>query len=101
MQAEANSSTFEPYIQETFRIYPPDGEAIETQLIEVKVLGADSDAVTTERIPFSILFKGPATPVLAQNTYHLEHAKLGNLDLFLVPIGPDESGGMRYEAVFT
>ena len=67
MQAEANSSTFEPYIQETFRIYPPDGEAIETQLIEVKVLGADSDAVTTERIPFSILFKGPATPVLAGN----------------------------------
>jgi hypothetical protein len=30
----------------------------------------------------------------------VRHAQLGAMEIFLVPIGPDE-GGMRYEAIFT
>jgi hypothetical protein len=30
----------------------------------------------------------------------LEHVALGSLDIFLVPIGVDEYGGLLYEAVF-
>ena len=43
--------------------------------------------------------RGPATPLLPQGTYDLEHAELGELSLFLVPLGSvgDE---MRYEAAF-
>lgn len=36
---------------------------------------------------------------LPQATYRIENANLGVLEVFLVPIGPDESG-MRYEATF-
>ena len=50
--------------------------------------------------PFSLVFVGPARFVLPQQTYRVEHDSLGELDLFLVPIGPN-GGGMRYEAVFT
>jgi hypothetical protein len=32
--------------------------------------------------------------------HHLEHEALGDLDLFLVPIGPGADGRQRYEAVF-
>ena len=39
-------------------------------------------------------------PALPQRIYRLEHAELGGLDLFLVPIGRDASG-ITYEAVFT
>ena len=52
-----------------------------------------------ERLQFSLLFQGPAAPVLAQGTYRLAHEELGDLDLFLVPVGPG-AGGMRYEAAF-
>jgi hypothetical protein len=34
-----------------------------------------------------------------QGIYKLENEKLGALEIFLVPIGPDEKG-MRYEAIF-
>jgi hypothetical protein len=52
------------------------------------------------RLPFSIVFLGPLEPVLPQRIYRFEHEALGTFELFIVPIGPDESG-MRYEAVFS
>jgi hypothetical protein len=52
-----------------------------------------------ERRQFSLVFRGTTTPGLPQGTYRVEHAELGDLDLFLVPIGPDAEG-MRYEAAF-
>jgi hypothetical protein len=57
-------------------------------------------SVGTRRTPFSLLFRGPRQPVLPQKTYPLEHDRLGRLEIFLVPIGP-EGEAMRYEAVFT
>jgi hypothetical protein len=46
------------------------------------------------------VFRGPAEVVLPQKIYPLEHEALGKLEIFLVPIGPDEAG-MCYEAVFS
>jgi hypothetical protein len=51
------------------------------------------------RAPFSVLFHGPLQPVLPQAIYRLENERLGAIELFIVPIGP-EQGSMRYEAVF-
>jgi hypothetical protein len=50
-----------------------------------------------ERQQFSLVFLG--IPGLAQGTYRLVHAELGDLELFLVPIGP-RGEGMQYEAAF-
>lgn len=61
---------------------------------------------STFRQPFTVLFHGPIQPVLRQGIYRLEHDKLGALELFIVPVGPDEPpepgapAAMRYEAVF-
>lgn len=49
--------------------------------------------------PFSAYFRGPRSPVLPQQIYPMKHDRLGTVELFLVPIGPD-AHGMRYEAVF-
>jgi hypothetical protein len=48
---------------------------------------------------FSILFKGPLEWFLPQHIYHLQHARLGELELFLVPVG-QEQDGFVYQAVF-
>ena len=37
---------------------------------------------------------------MPQLIYSLEHATLGTLEVFLVPVGPD-AVGMRYDAVFS
>ncbi|HYF72200.1 MAG TPA: hypothetical protein VD864_05235 [Nocardioides sp.] len=58
-----------------------------------------------QRMQFSLVFRGPLTPLLPQGTYRLHHAEMGDLDLFLVPLGPigsdgPDGGAMRYEAAF-
>ena len=64
------------------------------------------DSVTTlddrtgGRDPFSLLFRGPAEPLLPQSIQRLEHAELGVLEIFIVPLAPD-AGGARYEAIFS
>lgn len=52
-----------------------------------------------ERRQFDLLFRGPAAPVHPQGTYVLTHAELGELEIFLVPVGADDQG-VRYEAAF-
>ena len=52
------------------------------------------------REAYSLLFCGPMQPIFPQGIYRITHAVLGELELFLVPIGP-QVDGMGYEAVFT
>ncbi len=73
--------------------------SMEAELVEVSKLG-ERQADEDQRQSFSVIFRGPVEPVLPQRVYSLEHEGLGKLDLFLVPIGPDEKG-MLYQAVFT
>lgn len=52
---------------------------------------------------FSCLFHGPKAKLLEQGTYKLKHDKLGELELFLVPVvNPDpDDDRICYEAVFS
>jgi hypothetical protein len=67
-------------------------------LHEVSFLQSGPAGIDESR-SFSILFRGPTTPALEQATYILNHAELGELTLFLVPIAADDTG-RTYEAVF-
>ena len=92
---------FADRVSETFEVRDASVSAVTLTLVETSESdasgGTGPDGV--ERRQFSLLFRGPVDPLLPQRTYRLEHAELGDLDLFLVPIGPDAEG-MRYEAVF-
>ena len=49
--------------------------------------------------PFSLLFHdSDASRFAPQQTFTVRHPELGEFELFLVPLGPDERG-MGYEAV--
>jgi hypothetical protein len=89
---------FAPHVGDTFWIRLSDGR-VETRLVEAHPWGATGSG--SSRHPFSLIFLGPGRFVLPQQTYRLEHDAPGELDLFLVPIGPAGEGGMRYEAVFS
>ena len=88
---------FSGRIGEGFRLEERGGVA-ELTLVEVTDLARRGNP-GPRRSPFSLVFRGPLSPVMPQRTYALEHASLGRLEIFLVPIGPD-ADGMRYEAVF-
>jgi len=100
----------EPIDQEAFAVHIGDAFAVAAgertvalQLVEVKKFGSAAGA---GRQPFSLLFLGPAAPVLPQRIHPLRHPELGALEIFLVPIGgavgpaDPEARGMRYEAIF-
>ena len=56
--------------------------------------------IQTERNEtFSLLFHGPLERFMPQGIHKLKHPKLGELEIFLVPIAQDKEG-FQYEAVF-
>ena len=56
----------------------------DVELIDV----SDTGAPGPPRSQFSLVFRGGPTPPMAQGIHRLEHDRLGQLDLFLVPLGP-------------
>ena len=94
-------TTFTPHLGTHCRLLLADGSELALELLTVTPWQPQTaDTVQApRRAPFSVLFRGPLTPMLPQRIYTLAHAHLGTFDLFLVPIGPDQSG-MCYEAVF-
>lgn len=93
---QVTKETFEPARGGVFELLH-DGATLTLELSAVLGNGLKG-AATREQ--FSLHFRGPATPVLPQQIYRLQHQGIGVLDLFLVPIGRDATG-MTYEAVFT
>ena len=90
---------FTHYLNQMFTIDPGDAPLIETELVEVKSIGVQ-DTGRGGRQQFSVLFRGPMEPILPQGIYTLSNGELGEIQLFLVAIGPD-ARGFLYEAVFS
>jgi len=91
---------FTPHAGSIFSLTADDALTVSLELSEVKARGQASSAEDGGRQAFSLLFiADPDAPSLSQRLYHLDHAGLGALDLFLVPIGP-RNGAMQYEAIF-
>lgn len=49
--------------------------------------------------PFTLVFATTDTRLFDQQTFHLHHETLGDVEIFLVPIG-EIDGRLSYEAVF-
>lgn len=49
---------------------------------------------------FSLYFRGPFSPRLAQQIHSLDHDSLGTVEIFLTPVEADQENGTVYESVF-
>lgn len=90
--------TFKPHLGEIFRVIVGD-EQMRVKLTEVSPWGPLASK-GRPRVPFSLLFHTVPEAVVPQAIYRVESDTMEPMELFLVPLGPDERG-MRYEAVFT
>ena len=89
-------SQFADQVGSEFRIEVAEGQFVTAKLAEATALR--TSATGTERPsrePFSLLFATGDDAVLQQRIYRVVHEKLGELSLFLVPIGPGQ-----LEAIF-
>lgn len=88
---------FEPLLGKTFEL-GHGAEVRPARLVSATAGRANHDDF---RAPFSLIIRAEMSQgYWPQGTYRLSHAKLGDLELFMVPIGPDGEG-MRYEINFS
>ena len=83
---------FTPYLHTQFQI--GDEEKLELELTSA------TDYSNAQLEQFSLIFTGPISPCLPQRLYELSHPQMDNVELFLVPVGPDKTGNL-YEAAFS
>lgn len=85
------AADFAPLIGERFELLLPDRDPLELRLTSCDELGGAPEGA---RQPFSLIFHGDF--LVPQQIWTLRHPRLGELDLFMVPLGPDG----RYEVIF-
>ena len=95
-------ATFEPYLKGIFVAAGGRSRTVELQLVAIRDYAPPSDARLTTRAHrrtdcFSLLFRSAAPLSQLSSIHRLEHAALGQFDLFMTEsVG---RGGYFYEAV--
>ncbi len=97
MTQELDHTIFEPCLNDVFRVETSEGVVeIELSEVELNPAGSSDDSV---RKPFTLIFRGPKTPLLAEAVQVLGHDDLGSVEIYLIPIlstGEQQS----YQAIF-
>lgn len=77
-----------------FKVSLGDNSSLELELVKIDELAS---APGQEQL--SVIFRGPVDVALPQAIYNLEHERLGQFGLFLVPVGIEKESRL-YEAFF-
>lgn len=107
MLDKLTKASFDPFLSQIFYLQPDNETTLPLELVEISARPRRDNLpswfeppVPLRLEPFSIIFRGPATPALPQQLYTLTHDQMGKLEgLFLVPIAADRKG-RYYEATF-
>jgi hypothetical protein len=98
MAAELTQEEFSRHLNTKFRINAETPQPVELEL--TGVLGYRPEPNEQQGMErFSAVFSGPPDVFLSQGVYALTHEQMGDIQLFLVPLGSEERG-FNYEAVF-
>lgn len=91
---------FEPLIGQTFTFHAASGHVVPTRLSDVRKLGGHT-VPNAVRGPFALTFTSDLRAALPQQIFRVENEMLGELEIFVVPVGPNPQGQMQYEVIFT
>jgi hypothetical protein len=101
MPETLSKETFAEQLNTKFRVLLETENAPEVELELAEV--AEFPTLTHSRSDverFSLYFYGPGDTLLPQRIYRLAHERMGEHEIFLVPVA-QEPRGFRYEAVFS
>jgi hypothetical protein len=90
---------FARWVGTEFRVADEPNLGVVLELVAAEPVPSRASAPRQE--PFSLIFRGPEDRRLDQRIQALEHDELGQLGLFLVPIGPGANcRGLNYQSIF-
>ena len=100
MLDKLTAQDFQPHVKSPFQVRLNDNESTHLYLTQVVERRAELAAPGAGRLTFTLIFhanhRGGHLP---QQIWQFDHEVLAQMELFIVPIGPD-ANGMQYEAVF-
>jgi len=100
MLEKLSYTDFTVHRNSVFNIQLSSEKCFDATLIDVSPL-ENKGAEDFGRTPFSLVFHiENKEQLLQQGIYRISHNAMGAFEIFLVPLGPDDSG-IRYEAIFT
>lgn len=88
---------FADRVGDGFTISIPEIAEIELSLVEAQPL--PNRRGPEHRQPFSLIFRAADPRVLPQQIHLMKHEALGEMAIFLVPVGKSEAG-VEYQATF-
>lgn len=94
MPDSLSRATFAAHLHTTFVLHLDASQRVAIELIDVR---AGRSSPRQEQ--FSLLFRGPLDCPFGQGAWTLQHAALGEIEIFLSPVDRD-AAGYYYEAVF-
>ena len=98
MSARPTEEDFRKHEGTKFRVLVEAPTPFELELTQVLSYNPQpNEQQNMER--FSLRFAGPGDVMLRQGTYPFAHPELGELQLFIVPIGRNEHS-FKYEVIF-
>lgn len=93
MAEEISYEEFAEQVNTKFRLTENEKE------FEIELVETTAPVINASQKMYSLFFTSPKDYFLPQKTYELRHDELGEVTLFLVPIGETENR-FRYQAVF-
>lgn len=93
MERRLEKAEIAEHVKTKFRVHVDESNVLEMELVRI-----DEGHSTPRQEQFSLIFECPHI-YLPQRIYRMEHERMGNISLFLVPIGKIEDNFI-YEAVF-
>ncbi|MCP5108610.1 MAG: hypothetical protein GY950_34815 [bacterium] len=94
MSDQLKKTSFDPFVNEKFEVVT-DAGGIEVELTDV------SEHNKENLESFSVLFKGPKDKFFNQKIYKVKHPKMGEIELFLVPVVHEKQDAIYYESAFS
>lgn len=94
MDDSLSQEAFAENVNSKFHVSTDDTNQVELELAEVSELKQ-----LKSHDQFAVVFRGPLNFFMGQGMRSFDHGKLGQFELFIVPIRQDEQG-YYYEAVF-
>ena len=98
--AEAlNKLTIDHFFLDQLFMVTTDDNDVELKVINIKELDEKFHGPNTSRLPFSVLLRSNPDIFLHQGMYRFNLDGIGELAIFIVPLGPDEKGHI-HEMIF-
>ena len=94
MSKKMQKADFSPYLNDEFTVQTESFGAVPIELVEI----SDKNYETHEHL--SLIFRGSKDTVCNQQIYTISHAKMGEMELFLVPIISEKTDGQYYQVIF-